>query len=807
VRSASRRRLTATATAAAAVLAGLSLAVPASASQAAPGATAAATTASATPPAGQPQFLRQVRRAALPAGEHYVCPAPAVPGQVECMSIVRPAPGGGFQPAVPAASGNYGPAQLRSAYKLTSASLADGRGATIAVVDAYKDPRAAADLARYRAKFGLGACTTATGCLRIVNQNGSASPLPRANWNWAGEESLDLDMVSAICPNCRIILVEARTPTLRNLGMGDDTAVRLGAKFISNSWAAGEYVGQDSYDRYFNHPGAVLDFAAGDSGYGPAYPTDLQYVTAVGGTALRRAGNARGWTESVWGSAIFGSSGTGSGCSAIEAKPSWQRADATPTGCLNRTENDVAADADPSTGVAVYDSYPSPEWPKGWSEFGGTSAATPIITAVYALAGTPVPRSYPSEDPYLRPGRLFKVTSGSNGTCETYRRYLCHGTTGFNGPTGLGTPDGVAAFRGGSANRVSVLDPGTADRSAGTTFSERITGLDARPGGRLHWSVTGLPAGARIRAIPHSTDARITAALPSAPASYQVTVTASDGAAHASTHFAVIGVGSLAVASPPAGHLSLAYSKNCATAGTDAAGQPVSIVSCSGLTGQDWSYVSSGVGETGTLTVGGQCLAVPGRGGVLQACDGSARQRWRFAGSGQLRNAATGRCLAVAGLRDGARLVQQSCGLAGHVGERSWRLPVGLLESGTGGLCLDYSPGSTILGTQAEMSLCDGSRRQQQWTLAANGNIRSRGGYCLDGSGGTVGGESEVLDQTPVVLNLCSGDSDLDQIWQLGPGGELINAWSGRCLSGGGAGSGLVIDDCYGLPGEVWAQN
>lgn len=405
----------------------------------------------------------------------------------------------GIVPAVAhAASDDYGPAQLRSAYKLTTASAKKGKGETVAIVDAFNDPNAAADLSRYRSHFHLPACTTKSGCLKIVNQSGKSSPLPKGNADWATEESLDLDMVSAICPNCHILLIEATSAFTANLGAAENTAIKKGARFVSNSWSGGEFFGQDSFDSDFNHPGDVLDFAAGDHDYGPAYPTDLQYVTAIGGTSLRHASNGRGWTESTWGAAAPGSEGTGGGCSAIEPKPSWQtQDDSEASGCVNRTENDVSANADPATGVLVYDSY---KRPGGFYEFGGTSEATPIITAIYALAGNPSKGSYPAEYPYLHTNDLFDVTTGVNGQCESYRQYLCHGETGFDSPTGLGTPNGTGAFGNGSTHRVAVLDPGVQDVAVNSTVSFGLKAVDTNSGGHLSWSATGLPSGLNINA-------------------------------------------------------------------------------------------------------------------------------------------------------------------------------------------------------------------------------------------------------------------------------------------------------------------
>jgi subtilase family serine protease len=328
-----------------------------------------------------------------------------------------PGPGPGTVPA------GYGPSDLQSAYKLSPATGAPGTSKTIAIVDAYDDPNAQSDLSVYRSQFGLGACTTGNGCFKQVNQNGVVGSYPRADSGWGQEISLDLDMASAICPNCKILLVEANTSSFTNLSTAVGTASTLGASAISNSYGGSEFSSEASYEGAYNHPGVTV--SSGDNGYGVQFPASSQFVTAVGGTSLNRASNARGWSETVW-------NGAGSGCSAYITKPSWQ----TDSGCSKRTVADVAAVADPNTGVAVYDTLRT----SGWLVFGGTSVASPIIAGVYALAGNAAGASYA----YGQPSSLFDVTTGSNGSCGG--SYLCTGLVGFDGPTGLGTPNGVGAF-------------------------------------------------------------------------------------------------------------------------------------------------------------------------------------------------------------------------------------------------------------------------------------------------------------------------------------------------------------------------
>ena len=326
----------------------------------------------------------------------------------------------------------YGPADLRSAYALSSAG---GSGQTVAIVDAYDDKSAEADLATYRSFYGLPACTTANGCFKKVNQTGLAKSYPSNNVGWATEISLDLDMVSAICPNCHILLVEAKSNSNANLYASVDEAAKLGATEISNSYGGAESTADAANNVHYNHPGIAITVSAGDSGYGVEFPAASPYVTAVGGTTLTRSGS--GFTESAW-------SGTGSGCSKYEAKPAWQ-ADA---GCAKRSVVDVSAVADPNTGVSVYDSNCNALQQllgncfTGWGTVGGTSASSPIIAGVYALAGNAKTVNYGSA-PYASPAQLHDVTSGSNGSCGTY---LCNAGPGYDGPTGLGTPNSTGAF-------------------------------------------------------------------------------------------------------------------------------------------------------------------------------------------------------------------------------------------------------------------------------------------------------------------------------------------------------------------------
>ena len=248
-------------------------------------------------------------------------------------------------------------------------------------------------------------------------------------------------MVSATCPNCRILLVEATNDFLPNLGSSVNRAVALGAKYVSNSYGGSEDGSEPSSDSaYFHHAGVAITAAAGDSNYGAQYQATSAYVTAVGGTSLTSASNARGWAETVWNTSP--ANGTGSGCSTSIAKP-WFQSNIT-TGCSHRAEADVSAVADPNTGMAVYDTYLTDPFPPGWQVFGGTSVGSSVIASVYALAGTPGTSDRPNIYPYSHTASLFDVTSGNNGTCSP--AVLCTAGAGWDGPTGLGTPNGTAAF-------------------------------------------------------------------------------------------------------------------------------------------------------------------------------------------------------------------------------------------------------------------------------------------------------------------------------------------------------------------------
>ena len=708
----------------------------------------------------------------------------------------------------------FGPSQLRSAYNLAAASGSGGSNETVAVVAAYDDPKAVSDLAVYRAQYGLPACDTSTGagCVTKVNENGQASPLPGTAPSgdiWEQDESVSLDMISAICPRCHILLVEASTSSVTDLGTAENTAVASKAKFVTNGWNTAEFGTEDYYDNlYFHHPGVAITVAARGSGYGTSWPTSSQFVTSVGGTSLAAAaGSARGWSETVWNDTR---GATGSGCSLAEPKPSWQKVDdSAPHGCLNRTENDVAAVADPLTGVAMYDTYGSGG---GWTVTGGTSVAAPIIASVYALAGTPAAHTYPASYLYQsgHATHLYDVTKGSDGTCEPTRQYLCHAETGYDGPTGLGTPDGTAAFANTAAgNLVTVTDPGTQDEQTSTPVFLAMQGADSA-GLALRWSAKGLPAGLTISAR----NGRITGVLTSSASTSTVTVHAKDSTGAAgSVTFTLVVVKSLATGYHGVfGPVQLNLGGMCLDdpAGSTKPGTVANIYACNGSKSQSWEYLPDGnPGGAGTFTTHNLCLdlqggaTAPGTSVVLASCDGANTQQWLITGSaGQLYNTDAGLCLDDPGssTANGTQLDVTGCTGADNQG---WTPPASPIQSGVSGMCVDDNADATTNGNKIQIWGCNG-KASQNWADEPDRTLRLDGGKCL-----TVSGASK-LDGAKVVLSACAtGTPHGNQQWMLGPGGELVNLNSGRCLDDPGnsttAGTALVQQDCYGQPGEIWA--
>lgn len=360
--------------------------------------------------ASEPQSSLPGRRA---------CPEPS-PDESQCGVIINKT---GVQPDL----AGWAPSNLQAAYNLPSSSK--GAGQIVAIVDAYDNPNVASDLAEYRSYFNLP-----TANFSKFNQEGQQANYPKpcdanpkiSSYGWCIEIDLDVEMVSAACPNCTIYLVEAKDNN--SLGKAENEAVKLGAHIISNSWNWGPISESD-----FASPGVVYVAGAGDHNYGRSVPAEYANVVSVGGTYLAKRRSK--YKEIVW---FY----TGGGCDKRVAKPSWQH----DPGCTSRTANDVAAVAD---GVAAYDTFNS--W-GGWGTVSGTSVATPLIAGVFALAGNAssqhAGKRFWTLTAEQRKKYLHTISKGANGRCGG--SYLCTAGTGqyftYSGPTGWGTPNGIGAF-------------------------------------------------------------------------------------------------------------------------------------------------------------------------------------------------------------------------------------------------------------------------------------------------------------------------------------------------------------------------
>ncbi len=367
-----------------------------------------------------------------------------------CDAIVDPRPStaaglhsGVFNRKKPQGGGEEGgidPEELRQAYAIPTSG---GAGQTIAVIEGFSYKQAEKDLAKYRARYGIPPCTAASGCLTITDAHGQA-PANHRFTEWEPEVALDLDMASAACPECHIMLVSAEEENWNSLGAAVNYAAAHGATEISNSYGlAEEECGHECAEAEadWNHPGIFVSVSSGDYGYdneyvfsaSPSFPAVLPTVAAVGGTALQKTKARRhrpgGYTQTVWGEPGLGL-GTGSGCSATWAKPRWQK----DSGCAKRMTNDVAAIGACSTPVSVYDSTEG-----GWIDLCGTSVSSPLVAGIEAHASASS-RALPGGEAFYTEGTLFDVTSGSNGACTV--EYFCNGALGYDGPTGNGAPVG-----------------------------------------------------------------------------------------------------------------------------------------------------------------------------------------------------------------------------------------------------------------------------------------------------------------------------------------------------------------------------
>jgi hypothetical protein len=508
------------------------------------------------------------------------CPPPQ-PGDATCLALVRvpvssaAAGGPGVSPytagsgaAESGPAGGLTPGDLASAYGYEPAS--GGAGQTIALVDAYDDPNIEGDLGAFDTEYGIAPCTKGNGCFTKVSQSGSATSLPPPDTRgWSVEISLDVEMAHSVCPKCKILLVEAKSESLEDLGTAVEEAVRLKATEVSNSYGGPEEELGRVESAAYNHPGVVIAAAAGDAGYDdwtryvnegreppqrPDIPASLPSVVAVGGTTLELTAEGTRRSETVWNGngpfdgSPFAEGATGGGCSILFTAPPWQQD--TPgfaaTGCgSKRLAADVSADADPNTGFDIYDSYDCGTEceafgaGEGWLTIGGTSLATPLVSALYALAGGSDGVSDPALTLYGHLGdssALFDVTEGGNGICDDSglacaaneffgARVDCEGTTacnaapGYDGPSGVGTPEGLSPFK--PLPLTAAITP-PASPKAGVAASFSAAGSsDPYPGAAVSYSWSwgdGTPGS--VGAAPAHTY--------SAPGEYTVTLTVSD---------------------------------------------------------------------------------------------------------------------------------------------------------------------------------------------------------------------------------------------------------------------------------------
>jgi Ricin-type beta-trefoil lectin domain/Putative Ig domain len=749
----------------------------------------------------------------------------------------------GVKPAVTATE-PLEPADLQDAYGITSAASSNGAGETVAIVDAFYDPNAQSDLANYRSEFSLLACggdsaSPQAGCLKVYNENGTSlandsaadPPQSPSDDDWVPETSLDIEMVSAICPNCTIDLIESTSDQLSDMTKAEDTAVSLGAKFVSNSWSGGDYPGEAAYDKYFNHPGVAITVASGDDGYEAGYPASSQFVTSVGGTFLNQNSSAD-WTSAVWhdngsqnADGVAGA--TASGCSAGEPQPSWGP-DSTDTTsirlCANRTENDVSAVADSPSGVDIYDSADCGSFCDAY----GTSVAAPIIAAMYALAGTPAANTYPASYLYANAGDLSKVTSGSDGTCESTRQYLCNAAqslaSGYNGPAGLGTPNGnLTPFtETATGHVVSVANPGTVDVQQGASVSLPIKAIDSASG-TLTYSA-GLPAGLTINSATGVISGKATFVE-----NDTVHVTVKDGTgASATVYFRLASSASLiADYHAGTGPVKLDLDSKCLDDNGNKSNNDnkIQIWQCTSKdAGQVWSFkpatapgevADAGLSQLGEIEIHGKCLSTAGNSAAngakvqLYTCNGASSELWEIDGGyGELSNPASGRCLEdpSSSKTNGTQLDIRSCNSAPS---QNWLLPGSPFESAVAGKCINDSGNSTANGAAIVSYTCNGASNEKL-TVDTVGPyaLLLVNGKCLNSVGnGTVNG-------TWVQLYSCANSSNEvfnANLWYLTAYGQLENAQAQKCLAipGNSATNStrLVLEDCYGEPGEIWSAS
>jgi hypothetical protein len=768
------------------------------------------------------------------------CPAPAT-GTFECMALVR----NDLTPSMSGPVGGYGPADLQSAYNLAAAAASGGSGVTVALMEEGNDPDAVSDFNAYRAHYGLPACdeTTEAGCLTTTTGPGE---IPSADPAGTVQASMDADTIAAICPDCHVLFYESSQAYLVDdiyYVVNDD-----GARVVVLGY--GEPDSNQNQNLLQGLPdakGVAVVAAAGDDGYGTQFPASSQYVTAVGGTTLTRdAGSARGWDESVW-------AGTGAGCATDEIKPSWQ----TDTGCAGRTQNDVAADADPATGVAFYDS----DGFGGWGEGGGTNVSAAIVAGVYALAGPPEAYTYPARYPYQASSGLYPVTSGSDGTCGT--AYLCTAGSGYNGPAGLGTPDGTAAFTAPSGPFITmaVLQKGDfiAGQSVyGNTGTYEIYAWDSdKQSQSLAFSDTGLPPGLSLTTGCSTSGYQVCevriAGTPTTAGDYPMTLTATDSGGATSTITLPVEVQDHVTPEILYENATIGNTVSVPFSAASASGQALNF-SATGLppgisytkTGPDQitftgspttagSYTTTvtvsnryGGSATGTVTwtvhgtitmkplsnltttIGGSGFAIAS--GTDSVAGTSLSYGWGNLPPGVFQDSPVG-APSVQGWPTTAGTYHVSAGASDRYGATAgetftWTVTDSTATEASGPIRLDLGGKCLDDGTGVRIWNCNGTG-SQNWALAQDGTIRGRG-KCL--------AESGTANASRVVLATCTDSTA--QRWQMQDetatsaegwaGPTFVNAASGRCLGDpGGNKNGVYVEvlACNVGASKTWTSN
>jgi len=426
---------------------------------------------------------------AVPDGQEVASDSVCTQGAIRCHAHVRTNKAG-LRISSHAAPMGFGPPDLQAAYKINPASTVTAKP-TVAIVDAYGYSALESDLAAYRTQYGLPPCTIANGCLKVVNQTGAATPLPAnppATDDWTVETALDVDMVSAACPLCKILVVQATSNAGDGLFVAQNAAAALGATVISDSWGGPEVAPTaqnltplTAQEVYFDHPNIAIFVSAGDDGYndagaGPDYPATSAHVISVGGTRLVRDSSARGWSETAW-------TKGGSACSLSIAKPGYQ----TLSPCTKKATADIAAVGDPATGLAVYNAANG-----GWLVIGGTSASAPFVAAIFAATGNGAQTS--GSFISSKASKLNDVLSGTNGTCPQ-GALLCNAAAGWDGPTGYGTPNASLLVAGGGTGTGTGTGGTT---NGGGTGAANGTGAAATPADVTGGCSTGGGAGGGV---------------------------------------------------------------------------------------------------------------------------------------------------------------------------------------------------------------------------------------------------------------------------------------------------------------------